>query len=78
MYLQACTFMEWIDTRPLGEEPFIIHQVENKGQYYARLTEAREVVRLARLEQERRIHHQQIHLKGKEDELQRRREQLGA
>jgi hypothetical protein len=38
MYPRACTFMEWIDTRPLGEVTFIVHQVENKWKYYARHT----------------------------------------
>lgn len=67
--------MQWVDTRPIGEVQF--HQVETKGQYYARHTQAREEARLAREEQERRVRQQQIRLKGKEDELKRRRAQLG-
>ncbi|RCV29747.1 hypothetical protein SETIT_6G037300v2 [Setaria italica] len=75
---KACTFMEWIDTRLLREVGIILVELETKGQYHARHTEARETACLARLEQERRICQQQIRLKGKEDELQRQREQLGA
>nr|TKW16043.1 hypothetical protein SEVIR_5G273800v2 [Setaria viridis] len=75
---KACTFMEWINIRPLREVPIIPVVLETKGQYYGRLEAARDAARAARLEQERRIHQQQIRLKGKEDELQRRRDQLGA
>ncbi|KAF8664446.1 hypothetical protein HU200_054618 [Digitaria exilis] len=57
--------------RPIPE------QVENKSQHYARLTQAREEARLAREEHARRVRQQQIRLKGKEDELKRRRAQLG-
>ncbi|KAF8723292.1 hypothetical protein HU200_021810 [Digitaria exilis] len=66
---KACTFMQWIDTRPLGRVS--LNEVETKGQYYARHTQAREEARLAREEQERRVRQQQIRLKGKEDELKR-------
>ncbi|KAF8769434.1 hypothetical protein HU200_006463 [Digitaria exilis] len=38
---KACTFMQWVDTRPLGAVRPIPEQVENKSQYYARLTQAR-------------------------------------
>ncbi|KAF8661748.1 hypothetical protein HU200_056700 [Digitaria exilis] len=49
---KACTFMQWVDTRPLGAvRPIPEH--------------------------ERRVRQQQIRLKGKEDELKRRRAQLG-
>nr|TKW15832.1 hypothetical protein SEVIR_5G213600v2 [Setaria viridis] len=72
----TCTFIEWIDTRPLGEVGIIPVVLETKAQYYGRLEAARDEACLARLEQERCICQQQIHLKGKEDELQRQRDQL--
>ena len=51
-------------------------EVETKGQYYVKMTQEREMVRKIREEQERRVRVDQIHLKGKEDDLARRREQL--
>ena len=66
-----------MDTTPVPR-PVSTNQVETKGQYNVRHADAREAARLARLQQERRVRQQQIRLKGKEDELQRRREQLGA
>lgn len=51
-------------------------EVENKAQYFVRMTQAREVDRKIREEKERRVMMEQIHLKGKEDHLARRREQL--
>jgi len=74
--MQSCTFREWIDTS--CADPGIVRQVETKGQYYVRMGEAREAARHALEEQERRIRQQLIRLKGKEDELSRRREALGA
>jgi flagellar biosynthesis chaperone FliJ len=50
-------------------------EVENKGQYYVKMTQEREMVRKIREEQERRVRDDQIRLKGKEDDLARRREQ---
>ena len=75
--MQACTFVEWIDTSPVPR-PVSTYQVETKGQYNVRHNDAREAARLAREQQERRIRQQQIRLKGKEDELQRRSEELAA
>nr|TKW32474.1 hypothetical protein SEVIR_2G170600v2 [Setaria viridis] len=69
---KACTFMEWIDIRPLGEVPIIPVVLETKAQYYSWLEAARDAARAARLEQERCLRQQQIRLKGKEDD------QLGA
>ncbi|KAF8652051.1 hypothetical protein HU200_062995 [Digitaria exilis] len=73
---KACTFMQWIDTRPLGRVRF--HQVETKGQYHARHTQAREEARLAREEQERRVRQQQREaaLKIQEEQFQAREAQL--
>nr|TKW10332.1 hypothetical protein SEVIR_6G157200v2 [Setaria viridis] len=78
---KACTFMEWIDTRSLEEVGIILHQLETKGQYYARHTETREAARLAWLEQERCIHQQQIRaqevaLKRQEEKFKARQAQL--
>lgn len=50
--------------------------VENKGQYFVKMTQEREMVRKIREEQERRVSVDHIRLNGKEDELARRREQL--
>lgn len=74
--MQACTFIEWIDTKP-PRGVLVRRDIETKGQYYSRMEENRELERLARLAQERRVRQEQIRLKGKEDELQRRRETLG-
>ncbi|RCV20420.1 hypothetical protein SETIT_4G054400v2 [Setaria italica] len=75
---KACTFMEWIDTRPLGEVGIIPVVLETKVQYYGRLEAARDTTCLARLEQERRIHQQQIQaaLKWQEEEFEARQAQL--
>ena len=51
-------------------------EVETKGQYLVKMTQAREVERQMREEQEWRVRVDQIRLKGKEDELARMREQL--
>jgi len=51
-------------------------EVETKGQYYVKMTQEREMVRKIREEQEQRIRVDQICLKGKEDDLARRRKQL--
>jgi hypothetical protein len=50
--------------------------MENKGQYFVKMTQAREVERQMQVEQEWRLRVDQIHLKGKEDELARSWEQL--
>ena len=76
LHLQACTFVEWIDTMP-PRGVSVLRDIETKGQYYSRMEQARELERLARLARERRVRQEQIRLKGKEDELQRRRETLG-
>ena len=68
--------MEWVDRVPPAWPNNRAVEVENKGQYFVKMTQAREVERQMRLEQERRVRVDQIRLKGKEDELQRRREQL--
>ena len=57
----------------LGNLP---QEVETKGQYYVKMTQEREMVHKIREEQERRVRVDQIRLKGKEDDLARRREQL--
>ena len=44
-------------------------EVENKGQYFVKMTQAREVERQMQVEQEWRLRVDQIHRKGKEDEL---------
>jgi hypothetical protein len=59
-------FLAW-----LGRIP---QEVENKGQYFVKMTQARDVDRKIREEQERRVRVDQLHLKGKEYELARRRE----
>lgn len=74
--MQACTFVEWIDNRP-NPDGLRPRELESKSQYLSRMQEARESKRQARLEQERRVRQEQIRLKGKEDELQRRRATLG-
>ena len=51
-------------------------EVENKGQYFVKMTQACELERQMWHEQERRLRVYQIRLKGKMDELARRREQL--
>ncbi|KAF8670861.1 hypothetical protein HU200_050125 [Digitaria exilis] len=73
---KACTFMQWIDTRPLGR--LLFHQVGTKGQYYAKHTQAREEARLSREEQERRVRQQQREaaLKIQEEQFQAREAQL--
>ena len=48
--------------------------VENKGQYFVKMTQAREMDRKIREEQEQHVRVDQICLKGQEDELARRRE----
>ncbi|KAF8739208.1 hypothetical protein HU200_013930 [Digitaria exilis] len=75
---KACTFMQWVDTRPLGAVRPIPEQVENKSQYYARLTQAREEACLAREEHERRVRQQQIRaaLKIQEEQFQAREADL--
>nr|TKV94944.1 hypothetical protein SEVIR_9G329300v2 [Setaria viridis] len=40
---KACTFMEWIDTRPLEEVGIILVVLETKAQYYGRLEAAQDV-----------------------------------
>jgi len=73
---QACTFLEWVDKRPLQELDILKTQVETKMRYRIRLEEAREAARLARVEQERRVHQQELRVKGKEAQLKHRREKL--
>ena len=58
----------WPPSRPM--------EVENKGQYFVKMTQACELERQMWHEQERRLRVYQIRLKGKMDELARRREQL--
>nr|TKW31247.1 hypothetical protein SEVIR_2G092900v2 [Setaria viridis] len=74
----ACTFMEWIDTRPIRGEPHWPRQLETKAQYYGRMEAARDVARAPRLEEERHVHQREICLKGKVDQLRRQHEELGA
>ena len=59
-------FLAW-----LGKLPQV---VENKGQYFVKMTQAREMDRKIREEQEQHVRVDQICLKGQEDELARRRE----
>ena len=69
--------MQWIDQTPLGSE-ILITQLETKNRYFCRMSEAREAARQARQDHERLVRQQEIRLKGKEDELTRRRQVLGA
>nr|TKW03020.1 hypothetical protein SEVIR_7G042000v2 [Setaria viridis] len=67
----ACTLMEWIDA-------LWPRQLETKAQYYGRMEAAQDTACAVRLEEERRVRQREIRLKGKVDQLQRRREELGA
>jgi uncharacterized protein YecA (UPF0149 family) len=51
-------------------------EVENKAQYFVRMTQAREVDRKIREDNERRVRMEQIRLQGREEQLARRREEL--
>ena len=60
-------WIEWVDRELPAWPGRVPREVENKGQYLVKMTQAHEVERQMR---------EQIHLKGKKDELARRREQL--